>query len=116
MSTEKHHVSPNDVSEELPLCTFVPFVVRSTVFSVSSVVSRLSAQHLLRAQEHLDFFSMFRRFACLSMFVSRAHKALEQRMGLERLRFEFWMELAADEMGVIRQFDHLDIRCIRRRT
>src|SRR2546426_1180312 len=37
-------------------------------------------------------------------------------MRLQRLRLELRMELAGDEVGVIRQFDDLHISSIRRRT
>src|SRR5258708_37785579 len=37
-------------------------------------------------------------------------------MWLQRLRFELGMKLAADEMRMVRQFDHLDVRAVRRRT
>src|SRR5712672_3569389 len=37
-------------------------------------------------------------------------------MRLQWLRFEFWMELAADEERVIRDLDHLDVRAVRCRA
>src|SRR5882724_10374871 len=37
-------------------------------------------------------------------------------MRLQRLGFELRMELAADEMWMVRQFNHLDIRSVRRGT
>src|SRR5437667_7230979 len=33
-------------------------------------------------------------------------------MRLQRLRFEFRMELAADEMWMVRQLDHLDVSSV----
>src|SRR5215469_3440835 len=37
-------------------------------------------------------------------------------MRLERLRLEFRMKLAAEEMGMIGQLDHLDVSAVRRRS
>src|ERR1700691_2446294 len=50
------------------------------------------------------------------MLIRRGDKRAEQRMRLQRLRLELGMELASDEMRMIRQFHHLNVCAVRRRT
>src|SRR6266849_2823966 len=66
----------------------------------------------LRPMEHLNSGNFLLRPPFLSMFVCRAHKCSEQRMRLQRLRFELGMKLAANEMRMVRQFHHLHISTI----
>src|SRR5258708_8190453 len=44
----------------------------------------------------------------------RADECGEERVRLQRLGFEFWMELAAEEPRVVRGLDNLDVIFIRR--
>jgi len=66
--------------------------------------------------EHLDLGCYFVRTALKATLVSGSHKSSEQGMRLKWLRFELRVELAADEMRMIGQFDHLHVGTVRRRT
>src|SRR5579872_521308 len=70
----------------------------------------------LGTMEHLDLGNFFLRAPLLTVLVRSSDKRLEQWMRFKWLRFELRMELAADEMRMIRQFDHLHISPIRRRS
>src|ERR1700683_2086532 len=72
----------------------------------------LSPSHFFRPQKHLNFRSVFLQFFLLPMFVGSADKSLKQRMRLERLRFEFRMKLASDEIRMIGNLNHLDVRAV----
>ena len=50
--------------------------------------------------------------AQMTVFKARAHERGKQRMRSERLGFEFGMELAADEPGVVRGFDDFDVHAV----
>src|ERR1700690_733103 len=63
--------------------------------------------------EHFYFRGVFLRPPLQAMLIGRAHEGLEQRMRLQRLRLELGMELAADEVRVIRQFHHLHVSSVR---
>src|SRR5581483_5926780 len=62
--------------------------------------------------EHFYLGCRFFRAALQSMLVRCAYERREHRLRLERLRFEFWMELAANEVRMIRQFHHLDVSAV----
>ena len=64
--------------------------------------------------EHLDLRGGFVRAPLQAIFVRRADERLEQRMRLERLRLEFRMELAADEIRMVGDLHHLDVGAIGR--
>src|SRR5258706_2616397 len=51
-----------------------------------------------------------------AMLIRRRDECAEQRMRLQRLRLELGMELAADEMRMVRQFYHFDVSPVGRRT
>src|SRR5258706_12552490 len=51
-----------------------------------------------------------------AMLIRRRDECAEQRMRLQRLPLELGMELAADEMRLVRQFDHFDVSPFGRRT
>ena len=74
----------------------------------------LSFSNLLRPVEHFHFRGCFFRAPLEARFVSCTHKGSKQRMRLERLRFEFRVELAADEVRMIGKFDHLNVSSIGR--
>src|SRR5204862_3507368 len=76
----------------------------------------LPARDLYRPVKHLDFGGFFFRAAFKPVFVGSSDKRSEQRMRLEWFRLEFRMELASDEMGMIWQFDHLDVGAVGRRS
>src|SRR5262249_24354991 len=59
--------------------------------------------------EHLDLSGRLLRLAFAAALIGSAEECAEQRMRLERLRFELWMELAANKVRMVSQFDHLDI-------
>ncbi len=66
--------------------------------------------------EHLHLDRLLLGLALQPVLIRRPDKRAEQRMRLQRLRLEFRMELAADEMRMIGQLYHLDVGPIRRRT
>src|SRR5208282_5963982 len=76
----------------------------------------LPSSHILRPQEHLDLSGIFLVFIFLTVFVSSAHERLKQRMRLQRLRFEFRMELASDEKRMARNLDDLNVSAVRSRA
>src|SRR5690349_17638933 len=76
----------------------------------------LPPSHFFRPVEHLHLRRSFIRAAFQSALVGRANERREHRMRLQRLRLEFRMELAADEMRMIRQLHHLDVSPIRSRS
>ena len=59
---------------------------------------------------HLDHLAL--RLPLLAMFIRRANKRPKQRMGLQWLGLELGMELAPDEMWMIRQLHHLHIGAV----
>src|SRR5579863_10140617 len=69
-----------------------------------------------RPVEHFQFGRSFFGSPLEAVLVSRANEALEHGMRFQRLGLEFRVELAADEMRVIRKFDHFHISSVRRRT
>jgi hypothetical protein len=72
-----------------------------------------SLLRLFRAEELLyKFIPVFSFVLCLSL-VGCLHKSCEQRMWLQGLRFEFRMELAAQEERMIRYLDNFYIGSIR---
>src|SRR5437773_10320639 len=84
-------------------------------YSVASVVKPLSGRHFLWPMEHLQLSGFFLRTPLAPVVICRTYECPTQRMGLEWLRFELRMKLAADEMGMVGQFDHFDVRAVRRR-
>src|SRR5216683_389536 len=52
----------------------------------------------------------------LPMVERGPYESREQRMRAHRPRFQLRMELAADEPGMVGQFDHLDQRAVRRQS
>src|ERR1700675_3888843 len=76
----------------------------------------LSSSHFVRSEEHLNLGGVFLLFLLLPVFVRSAHKCLKQRMRLQRLRFEFRMELASDKKRMTRNLDHLNVSAVRSRA
>src|SRR5436309_14391458 len=73
----------------------------------------LSPHDPFRAMKHLQLF-VYPAFASrASVLISSLHKRAKQRMGLQRLRLEFRMELAAQKIRMIGQFDDLHVSPIR---
>lgn len=64
--------------------------------------------------EHLQLSGFFLHAPLVSVVVGCADKASKQRMRLEWLRLELWVELASDEVGMVRKFDHLDVSTVGR--
>src|SRR5438876_12086618 len=62
--------------------------------------------------EHLDFGGGFVCATLQPMLISCADEATEQWMRLQRLRFKLRMKLAANEMRMIRQLNHLDVGAV----
>src|SRR5258705_10314140 len=58
----------------------------------------------------------FRARMQLVVVERRADESGKQRMRTHRPRLQLGMELAADEPGMIGQFDHFDERAVRRQT
>src|SRR6267143_751959 len=83
---------------------------------MSLVIGRLSLSDLLRPVEHFDFDRFLGRAPLQSTLVGGPDKRLKQRMGLQRFRLELRVELAPDEIRVLRNFDHLDVGTIRCRS
>src|SRR5438067_4999647 len=86
-----------------------PMVTSPTWNSLGREAEPLPIGHALAAQEHLYFRSLFIRAAFHAVLVRSPDKRLEQRMRLKWLRFELGVELAANEVGVIGNFDHLHV-------
>src|ERR1700739_4612254 len=76
--------------------------------------SRFLDSRSLRPVEHFYLGRLSLRTPVQPVLISRAPKRAEQRMRLQRLRLELWMELAADEMRMVRQLHHLYVGSIRR--
>src|SRR5882672_9306733 len=66
--------------------------------------------------KHLYRRRLFLRPTLRAELVRCRDERTEQRMRLQRLRLELRMELATDKMGMVRQFDHLDVSPVGRRT
>src|ERR1700679_4390999 len=66
--------------------------------------------------KHFDRRYFFFRTPLTAMLVRRRNECTEQRMRLQRLRFEFGMKLASDEMRMAGQLNHLYVGAIRRRS
>src|SRR5215831_17421791 len=49
----------------------------------------------------------------VTVFDTGANESSKQRMRRERLRFEFWMELAADKPRMIGHFNDLNVHAVR---
>src|SRR5256884_7691860 len=62
--------------------------------------------------EHLDFGGCLVCATLQPMLISCADEATEQWMRLQRLRFKLRMKLAANEMRMIRQLNHLDVGAV----
>src|SRR6266581_2857925 len=75
----------------------------------------LSSGHSLRPVEQFHFRRCFVSAPFQSVLITCPYECLEQWMRLQRLRFEFGMELTANEMRMVGQFHHLDVRPIRSR-
>src|SRR3984885_6811947 len=89
-----------------PTASELPETVRiSTVVMSRAVLD----SHFLRTVEHLDSRRFFLCAPLHSILIRCANECAEQRMWLEWLRLELRMELAADEMRMVRQFDHLHV-------
>ena len=65
--------------------------------------------------KHFHLSRHFLRPPFQPVLVSSPNESLEQRMRLQRLRFELRMELASDEMRMVRKLNHLHISSVRRR-
>src|SRR5579871_873842 len=76
----------------------------------------LSLPDFLWPMKHLDFGGFLQNSPLRSIFVCCTYESTEQRMRLERLRLELWMELAPDEVGMIGQFHHLHVSAVWSRT
>src|SRR5581483_11342193 len=68
-----------------------------------------------RPQKLLHLRRMLRLLARTSVLMGRLDKRREQRMRLQRLRLELGMELAAQEVRMVRDLHNLHVRPIRRR-
>src|SRR5437762_5367034 len=90
--------------------------VPETLRISTGVIVLKSDPDLLRPMEHLHLGALLLGPPLQSRLIRRAYKRAEQGMRLERLRFELGMELAADEMGMIRQLDHFHVSSIRSRS
>src|ERR1700675_4684111 len=76
----------------------------------------LSSSHFVRSEEHLNLGGVFLLFLLLPVFVRSAHKCPKQRMRLQRLRFEFRMELASDKKRMTSNLHHVDVGTVRSRA
>src|SRR5207253_6707876 len=72
--------------------------------------------HLLPPQEQLLFHLLLLLLAALSIGIRSRNERAKQRMRLQRLRLELRMELAAQEEGMVRHLNDLDIRAVGRGT
>src|SRR5713226_8180304 len=87
-----------------------------SVFGDNRFLSGLSSRYSLWSMKHLYRRSFFLGPPLRAMLVRRRNERAEQRMRLQRLRLELGMELAADEMRMVRQLDHLNVSAVGRRT
>ena len=62
--------------------------------------------------KHLNLRRLFFRAAPLSVLVRRADERSEQRMRFKWLRLELGMELTSDEVRMVGQLHHLDVRAV----
>src|SRR6266852_4408677 len=92
------------------------FSSRLSVLGDNWFLSGLSSRYSLRTMKHLYRRSLFLGPPLRAMLVRCRNERTEQRMWLQRLRLELGMELAADEMRMVGQFDHLNVSAIGRRT
>src|SRR6202035_1851890 len=69
----------------------------------------LPARYFFRTVKHFHCSSLFLCAPLRAVLIRSRNERAEQRMRLERLRLELRMELAADEVRMIRQFHHLYI-------
>ncbi len=86
---------------------------KSVALRVAVLGGKLS-RHFHRPVKHFNGGGLFVCKSLLPMLVRCADERSEERMRLERFRFEFGMELASDEVRMVRQFDHLDVSSIGR--
>src|SRR5271157_1600199 len=75
----------------------------------------LALSNFLRPMEHFHLGRLFLRAPFQSVLIRCAHERAEQRVRLQRLRFEFRMKLARNEIRMVGQLDHFHIRSIRGR-
>src|SRR3984957_14268634 len=71
--------------------------------------------HSFRAVEHFYCCRFLLGTPFQPMLIRGPHKPAEQRMRLQRLRLEFRMKLAADEVRMIGEFHHLNVSPVQRR-
>src|ERR1700686_5813526 len=76
----------------------------------------LSPSHFFRPQEHLDLGGTLLHFLLPSVLIRSAHERLKQRMRLQRLRFEFRMELTPNEKRMTRNLHDLNVSAVRSRA
>src|SRR5882724_13674350 len=76
--------------------------------------AKLPSHYFFRTVEHFYGAGLTRRAPSHPVRIRGADEFLEQRMWLQRLRLEFGMELAADEVRVVGQFDHLHVGSVGR--
>src|SRR3954447_1317213 len=88
--------------------------LRYSIHTPASSAFRELNTNLLGTMKHFHLRRFSLSAALRSVLVRCADECTEQRMRLERLRFEFRMKLASDEVRMIRQFYHLDVGCIGR--
>src|SRR5271157_5559627 len=74
----------------------------------------VSVLHLFRPMEHLHRNLLPGVLAKQAILVRRLGERREQGMRLQRLRLELGMELAAKEVGMLGNFDDLDVGAVRR--
>src|SRR5258708_5005231 len=86
-----------------------------SVFEDNWSLSGLPSRYFLWPVKHLHRRSLSLGPPLRTMLVRCRNERTEQRMRLQRLRLELGMELAADEMRMIRQFHHLYVSTVRRR-
>src|SRR4051794_1834308 len=99
-----HHLDEVEGNSRIPRC-------------LSDAVAKiLSPRDSLRPMKHLYLDGFFLGPPPLPILVRCSHKCPKQRMRLERLRLELGMELATDKMRMIRQFHHLHISPVGRRS
>src|SRR5690242_1143377 len=78
--------------------------------------SRLPSADPFRPQEQFFFHFHLPRTALASILVRRLDEFPEERLRVERLRFELRMELAAQEIRMVPDFYDLDVSSIWSRT
>src|SRR5258708_99524 len=79
-----------------------------------SFTGLLSSDDPFRPQKHLHIFRALGIAPLLAVLVARFDERAEQRMRLQRLGLEFRMELAAQEIRMIRNLNNPNIYCIGR--